>query len=192
MMPDRQFREAFCVELFDFGAEVFVTDRAIEAGWMARYLASRTRTEVEWLSVRVEWSGLLTVRVGMYGGRYQDVLHKGAVRVWWGDAPWQSVKQTSEAPSVTDDHLTRVVAMALLAQIGIGDTSLQSVANTASAELGENIPLTGRKVGRIVREMLGLKTRRAGGQGRYCVIVTDADRQRIERQYGQEADDATE
>jgi len=43
------------------------------------------------------------------------------------------------------------------------------------------IGLTGKKVGYIAREVLGLHTARKGATGRYCIIVSDEDCARLGR-----------
>jgi hypothetical protein len=121
-------------------------------------------------------------------GRYQDITICGNFVIQWGPYEWSEAIPENDAPRIADDRLLRPVARAILAQIEREDTSCESVAQAAAALIGSEVKLTGRKVGVIARDGLGLTTQKAGAKGRYCIVVTQQDWERLVCTYG-EVDD---
>lgn len=87
----------------------------------------------------------------------------------------------SAAPKILDEHLVIPVTRAILIMRERGDTSSKSVAEEVMRHMKSAIGLTGKKVGYIAREVLGLHTARKGATGRYCIIVSDEDCARLGR-----------
>lgn len=183
-MRENEFRPAFEIHIERDGRPLTVMT---SEGCMPR---NNLPEVVDEIGVRFEETGAITIRM-ILGGRYQDLTYNGPYSIYWGVKPFILAVRENEAPQIEDERLARLVARAILVQLDRDDTSSKSVAEEVERHFKANIRITERKVGYIAREWLGLATMRAGGNGRYCIVVRPVDRERLQR-LAKEASDAPE